>query len=202
VRERIFGKMRMAELWPWRFLYGWEGRTMIASKNRLPAIGLLLSALLCEPAWSMGTTLTTEQLSRLLKVVDTRGSRATVPASVAAMLDLKPDQLSPDIKQAAYLDDQGNRHGFAPLNDQSGFFMFRSGASLGQSVYRVDATLHLVRAARSLVKNGPLLALPEAEAQKELDEEFARWSKLLSPNGPAVKPPPGFPFKQPEPAKP
>jgi len=160
-------------------------------------LGLLLSAcaLLCAPAWPLGPTLTYEQLQRLQKVIDKQGSRAAIPHDVATVLQLYPNQIAPDIKQAAYLDEDGNRHGFGPLNDGSGFFMFRSGASVGNSVYRVDSTLHLVRAARSLMKSGPLLSLPEAEAQKELDEEFARWSKLLSPNGPVVTPTP-YPFKQ------
>ncbi|HUD26162.1 MAG TPA: hypothetical protein VMQ45_10765 [Burkholderiaceae bacterium] len=160
--------------------------------------GLLLSmcALLCAPAWSDGPTLTYEQLQRLLKVIDKQGSRAAIPHDVASVLQLIPAQLAPDVKQAAYLDEDGNRHGFAALNDGSGYFMFRSGPSVGNSVYRVDSTLHLVRAARSLMKNGPLLSLPDAEAQKELDDEFARWSKVLSPNGPVTGPTP-FPFKQP-----
>jgi hypothetical protein len=157
-------------------------------RQRPWALGLLLSAcaLLCTPAWSAGPTLTYEQLNRLLKVVDQRGTHAAIPRTVASVLQLDPKQLTPDLKEVAVLDEDGNRHGFAPLNDGSGFFMFRNGASMGHSVYRVDSALHLVRAARSLVKNGPLISLPEAEGQKELDEEFARWSKLLSPNGNAA----------------
>ncbi len=171
-------------------------------------------ALLCTPAWPFGPTLTHEQLERLLKVVDKRGSRATIPRNVASILELQPGQFTPDVKEAAYVDDDGNRHGFAPLNDGSGYFMFRSGAALGQSVYRVDSALHLVRAARSLLRNGPLISLPDAEARKELDDEFEHWSKVLSPAGPAapqrplplkhegpVAPDP-YPFPQSEPSKP
>jgi hypothetical protein len=183
------------------------------------ALGLLLSAcaLLCTPAWPVGPTLTYEQLQRLLKVVDQRGTHAAIPHNVASVLELYPKQLTPDLKEVAVLDEDGNRHGFAPLNDGSGFFMFRNGETMGNSVYRVDSTLHLVRAARSLVKNGPMISLPEAEAQKELDEEFARWSRLLSPNGNAsatgkvplpfqwLKGPDALPApqpRQPEPGKP
>jgi hypothetical protein len=173
---------------------------------------LLACALLCRPAWPVGFVLTHDELMRLLKVVDQRGSRTTIPRSVASVLQLKSDQLEPDVKQAAYLDDEGNRHGFAKLNDGSSFFMFSSGAALGQTVYVVDKDLHLVKAARSLLVNGPLIPLPEAEGQKELEQEFSRWSKLLSPGGQVVNPfkPPGaaspgapvpaepYPFKKPD----
>jgi hypothetical protein len=188
----------------------------ICPQSRPLVTGLLLSAcaLLCTPAWPVGQTLTHEQLERLLRVVDKRGSHATIPRDVASILALQPGQFAPDVKQAAYVDDDGNRHGFAPLNDGSGYFMFRSGAAMGQSVFRVDAALHLVRAAGSLLKNGPLISLPDAEARKELDDEFEHWSKVLSPGGPAaaqnpfslkhdgpVAPAP-YPFKQSEPSKP
>jgi len=153
---------------------------------RLRAGLALACALLCAPAWPVGHGLTREELGRLLKVVDTRGSRTSLPQTVASVLQLKPAQYTPDIKQAAYVDEQGNRHGFAPLSDGSGYFMFSFGTALGHTVYVVDPELHLVHAARSLVKGGPLLALPEAEARQELDEELTRWSKLLSPGGPAV----------------
>src|SRR6266853_208798 len=44
---------------------------------------------------------------------------------------------------------------------------------------------------------GRLILLPEPEAQRELDDEFQGWSKVLSPSGPAIAPRP-YPFKQPE----
>jgi hypothetical protein len=178
---------------------------MNPSKRRLPAVGALLiaCALLSEPARSVDITLTQEQLQRLLKVVDDKGSRAAIPGPVAAILQLYPKQLAPDVKLVAYQDEDGNKHGFAPLNDSSGYFMFRSGASFGQVVYRLDSNMRLVRAARSLLKNGALLPLPQAEAQKELDDEFVHWAKVLSPNAPTVEPL-DFPFKQsgPKSAKP
>jgi len=185
--------------------------------GRLAAVGLLLATcgLLCRPASAVEYRLTQEQLQRLLKVVDQRGTRVGIPPAVAAILQLKAAQHAPDMKEAAYLDDDGNRHGFARLNDGSGFFMFSSGPASGQVVYVVDPDLHLVHAARSLQKNGQLLALPNAEAQLELDAEFRRWSKVLSPGGPVVKPLPfpgqpgqsttgpateaqPFPFKKPD----
>jgi hypothetical protein len=174
----------------------WKEWMMLAILRQLPrqraALALLLSAcaLLCGPAYCIEHGLTQEQLERLLKVVDQRGSRTPLPHAVASVLQLQPNQHTPDIKQVAYVDEQGVRHGFAPLKDGSGFFMFSSGASFGQIVYWVDPDLHLVRAARSLMRNGPLLALPDAEARRELDDEFLQWSKLLSPNGAVVRPKP------------
>jgi hypothetical protein len=147
---------------------------------------LLAGALLCAPAWPAGQTLTLDELARLLKVIDKQGSRVMIPQAVATVLQLQPAQRSPDIKEAAYLDDEGLKHGFGPLNDGSGYFMFSGSASQGQTVYVVDPSLHLVRAARNLIVNGPLLPLPEAEAQRDLDDEFHRWSKVLSPAGPSA----------------
>lgn len=177
---------------------------MVAFSRRLShrgaALGLALAAcaLLCRPAWAVGYSLTHEELGRLLKVVDTRGTRVAIPRPVASILQLKTGQHTPDIKEAAYLDEDGVRHGFGPLNDGSGFFMFSAGAALGQTVYVVDPDLHLVHAARSLLRNGPLIALPDAEAQRELEEELRRWSKVLSPGGPVVAPRP-FPLQQGQP---
>jgi hypothetical protein len=177
---------------------------MIANFRNAPHVGaalglmLLACALLCRPAWSVGSILTQDELGRLLKVVDKSGSRTAIPPSVASVLQLQPGQYTPDIKEIAFLDSEGNRHGFAPLSDSSGYFMVYSGASLGQIVYLVDSNMRLVKAARSLVLNGPLIALAPTEAQRELDEEFGRWSKVLSPNGPSAR----SPFKKPGTAPP
>jgi hypothetical protein len=162
-------------------------------------MGLVVAccALLCRPGWAVGYSLTHEELGRLLKVIDKQGTRVALPRAVTSILQLNTGQHMPDIKEAAWLDEDGNRHGFAPLNDGSGFFMFSSGASVGEVVYVVDSDLHLVHAARSLLKNGPLIVLPDAEAQRELEDEFRRWSKVLSPSGPVVAPRP-FPGTQPE----
>jgi hypothetical protein len=162
-----------------------------------PAIGLLMiaCALLCQPAWAFGT-LTQLQLQRLLQVVEKKGSRASVPPVVAAMLKFEPGQLSPDIKQIAFADEDGVKHGFGPLNDGSGFFMFRSAPAIGQSVYHVDSNLNLVKAAHSFERDR-MVALPDDQGQKELTEELVRWSRVLSPAGPVTRPPA---FKDPPPA--
>jgi hypothetical protein len=175
---------------------------------------LVASALLCGPAWALAHGLTGEELGRLVKVVDKQGSHAVLPRDVISILQLKPSQLAPDLKQAAWQDEEGNKHGFAPLNDGSGYFMFSSSPAQGQTVYVVDPDLRLVHAARTLVKGAPMIALPEAEAQQELDEEFRVWSKVLSPAGasapqkpfslpgvPGAQPAP-YPFKQSQQTKP
>ena len=181
--------------------------TAIVRGSNLRAGLALACALLCAAAWAVGHGLTREELGRLLKVIDTRGTRTTIPEPVASALQLQPAQYTPDIKQAAFRDEQGNKHGFAPLGDGSGYFMFSDGGSLGHTVYVVDPDLHLVHAARSLVRGGPLLALPEAAARRDLDEELTRWSKVLSPGGPAVPAaaagkPLAKPPAQPKPAEP
>jgi len=175
------------------------------------ALGRLLAAtLLCGPAWALAHGLTAEELGRLVQAVDKHGSRALLPRDVVSILQLTPAQLAPDIKEAAWQDEEGTKHGFAPLNDGSGYFLFSSRPSQGQTVYVVDRELRLVHAARTLLKGAPMIALPEAEAQRQLDEEFRRWSKVLSPEGPAVAPKPfslhddaggqpvPFPFKKPQ----
>jgi hypothetical protein len=155
-----------------------------------PAVGLvsIVCALMCPPAWPAGPILTHEQLERLLKVVESKGTHTKVPPAVASMLHFEPKQLTPDIKEAAFLDDDGVKHGFAPLNDGSGFFMFRSTPSFGHSVYHVNSKLQLVRAARGVLKQ-PLKVLSDEEGEKELSEEYVRWSKALSPNGPVEQSP-------------
>jgi hypothetical protein len=183
------------------------------SRRRLAALApellLIAGSLLClpasaaetpPPASTRETTLTREELARLLIVVQKQGSPEEIPPSVASMLDLQPNQVTPTVRQVAFLDENGIKHGFGPLNDHSGFFMFRSGAAQGQSVYHVDSKLQLVRAARSFLRQ-QLMVLPDVEAQKELDEEFGHWSKVLSPGGRIVQPP-ASPFKPPAAVKP
>jgi hypothetical protein len=161
---------------------------MSNSQSRTPRYrrcvqGLVLVAALSSPlaAPAEEAPLSPLDLAGLLKVVEARGSRAGIPPAVQSTLGLNAAQVSPAIKQAVYRDDEGGRHGFAPLNDRSGYFMFHLDPSSGQSVFHVDRQLHLVRAARSFKSGDDLIALPEAEAQRELRQEFARWSRVLAP---------------------
>ena len=147
----------------------------------------LAGVLYCQSAWP-AVHLTQDEMSRLLKVVDKHGSYTTIPADVALVLQLTPAQHTPDIKEAAYEDDKGNRHGFAPLKDGSGFFLFSASPSRRQVVFVLDSEQRLLHAARNLQSNGPMIALPSQEAEQELDEELRRWSKVLSPEGPSMPP--------------
>jgi hypothetical protein len=174
---------------------------MTNSRDRLMrfrrrGLAMLLAAALASglPARSEQPPLSALDLAGLLKVVESRGGRVTIPPPVQSSLGLTPAQASPGIKQAAYMDEQGTRHGFAPLNDRSGYFMFRLGKTSGQTVFHVDPQLHLVRAASSFRGNDDLIGLPEQQAQRELGEEFAGWSRILAP-GAALAPatPPASP---------
>jgi hypothetical protein len=214
-----FGKMALVEHGRSRVTPDLKERRMIASVGWGPQLRgalarLLVIGLSCAPAWVFAFGLTHDELVRLAKVVDKQGSHITLPRDVASVLQLKPEQFSPDLKDAAWQDEQGNKHGFAPLNDGSGFFLFTSEPAQGQTVYVVDTDLHLLHAGRTLLSGAPMIALPEPEAQRELDEEFQRWSRILSPAGPsmALKPIPlhgvpgaetvPVPLKQAQPAKP
>jgi hypothetical protein len=154
----------------------------------LPGLAMIVFAALCAPAGSFEMMLTTEEVGRLLQVVEKQGTRVHIPRAEVSVLQLQTVQTSPDVKQVAFLDGEGIKHGFAPLSDNSGYFLFRKEASAGHTVFYVDSKLHLVRAARSFV-NQQLLALPEEEAKKQLGEEFESWSRVLSPNGPAMSSP-------------
>ena len=153
-----------------------------------------------EAAPAAKAGLTQPQLARLLQVVDKRGSRVKIPPAVSSTLELAPAQVGPDIKQVAFVDGGGIKHGFGPLNDGSGFFMFHSAPAFGQSVFHVDSKLQLVRAARSF-RTDRMMNLPDDEASKELREELGAWSKTLSA-APAVVPPPNLPASPPKGAKP
>jgi hypothetical protein len=213
-----FGKMAVVERRAFAGAPGVKERMMRAGiGSRAPwraTLGrLLVGALLCGPAWALAHGLTPEELGRLLKVIDKQGSHAVLPRDVVAVLQLTAAQLGPDLKEAAWQDEEGIKHGFAPLNDGSGYFMFTSRPTQGQTVYVVDTDQHLVHAARTLLKGAPMIALPEQEAQRELEEEFRKWSKVLSPEGPSMAPKPlplhdagtepaPYPFKQPQQTKP
>jgi hypothetical protein len=154
---------------------------------------LIATAVLWAPARADELPLTRPQFGRLMTVLDQRGTRSKVPASVAAVLGLKDSQFSPDIKLAARQDAQGAKHGFGPFNDHTGFFMFRAGPSSGQTVFHVDVRFNLVKAARSFKMNDDLIVLPEDEAQRELREEFAGWAKVLTPGPTAFEAAPTAP---------
>jgi len=149
----------------------------------------LLAGALLAPAWARAEELklTQEQLTRLLKVVDTKGTSVPIPPLVAASLKLTGKQHVPTVKQIAFETPDGVKHGFAPLNDKSGFIFFRRQPPSGQVVYRVGPDLHLIQAASS-VESNRMNALSSEEGNKGLEDELSRWSDVLSPKS-ALPPP-------------
>jgi hypothetical protein len=83
--------------------------------------------------------------------------------------------------------DDGVKHGFARLNDGSGYFLFHR-APDGVSAYHVDKDFTLVDAAHNFGSDR-FVALPAKPAQDDINAEVAAWSRVLSPKG--VSPPPG-----------
>jgi len=131
-----------------------------------------------------GKKLTQEQLTRLLKVVETKGTSVPIPPLVAAVLKLTGKQHVPSVKQVTIETADGVKHGFAPLNDKSGFIFFRRQPPSGQVVYRVGPDLHLIEAATSVEANR-INTLSGEEGNKGLADELSRWSDVLSPTAPA-----------------
>jgi len=160
--------------------------------TRLGWVGLAISSWLsfAGPARALGVALTQAQLAQLVKVTDREGTFTRLPPTVTSALELQARQVEPAIKEVAYVDEAGVRHGFAALNDSSGYFLFHRDASNALSLFHVDSQLKLVRAAHSFV-NDRLVSLPESDAVHELSEEFASWSKVLKPAGPTALRPQG-----------
>jgi len=136
--------------------------------------------------------LTEEQLLRLEKVALDKGTSIPVPGPIAAVLHLAPEQVAPLVRQVSFRGDDGTKHGFARLNDGTGFFLFRTVAANDMSVYRLDTNQKVLAAAHNF-QGGRLIALPPAEAQVEVDGELAAWSRVLSPKGVSMPRPDGAP---------
>jgi len=144
------------------------------------AAPLLLAAFALWPLDSSALGLSVEQLVRLVKVVKDKGTDLTLPAPVIAALRFDPDQVQPTIRQVSMQGDDGVKHGFAPLHGASaGYFLFQRRSASDVLVFHVDQKLSLVAAARQF---GParFVALPANEGDRELAQEFARWSQVLS----------------------
>ena len=138
-------------------------------------------------------TLTDEQLGRLRKVAIDKGTSVPLPRLLAAALHLAPAQVAPAVRQVSFQGDDGTKHGFAHLNDESGYFFFRRSPA-GLWAFRADNDLKLVASARNFSAE-QFIALPAKEGQEELAAELITWSKVLSqPAAPApgaLQPPPG-----------
>lgn len=135
------------------------------------------------PAPPAARGLTTEELARLEKVVLEKGSNIPIPPDIAALLHFSPREIGTSVRQATTQDGEGIRHGFALLNDGSGFFLFRRGPERdGLAVFRTDRQFHLLGAARNLVGKR-FIDLADAEARAELQVELNAWTQVLSPGG-------------------
>ena len=147
--------------------------------------------------------LTEEQLGRLRKVALDKGSTLPVPAPLVGVLRLSPPQIAPTLRQVSFQGEDGVKNGFARLNDDSGYFFFRK-APTGLSAFHVDASLKLVAAAHDFAAER-FIALPEKDAQDELNAEMLAWSRVLSPRGVSMPAPgarPRAPTDTPVPAPP
>lgn len=73
-----------------------------------------------------------EHFTHLLKVVDEKGTKISLPPSVAGVLDLKPGAPHTATQVAFQEEGGGTKHGFARLDDGTGYFMF---SRLGAHAY-------------------------------------------------------------------
>jgi hypothetical protein len=147
--------------------------------------------------------LTDEQLGRLQKVALEKGSTIPLPAALVAVLRFSPAQVAPLVRQVSFQGDDGVKHGFAKLNDDSGYFLFRR-APGGLSAFHVDKAFKLLAAAHDFAGDR-FIALAEKEGLDALNGEVVAWSRVLSPRGvsmpapgtrprpPAGSPPPAVP---------
>jgi len=136
----------------------------------------------------LALSLTDEQRGRIEKVILEQGTNIEVPPPVVQILRFRPHEVAPKVRQASVLGQDGLKHGFALLVDNSGYLLFRRGTGTDLSVFRTDRQLQLIGAARQFEKDRFLELAPE-EAQRELGAEIVTWARVLSPSG-AVLPPP------------
>lgn len=132
-------------------------------------------------------TLSDEQLGRLRKVALDKGTSIPVPPALTAALRFSPEQVAPAVRQVSFQGDDGVKHGFARLNDESGYFLFRR-APAGIWAFHVGKDLKLVVAAHNFSAQA-FIALPEAAGREELAAELNAWSRVLSPHGISLVPP-------------
>jgi len=125
--------------------------------------------------------LTDEQLGRLRKVAIDKGTSVPLPPLLVGVLRLTPAQVAPAVRQVSFQGDDGTKHSFAHLNDESGYFFFRR-APAGMWAFRADKDLKLVASARNFSAE-QFMALPAKEGEEELAAEMLAWSKVLSPRG-------------------
>jgi len=131
--------------------------------------------------------LTAEQVERLQRVIEKQGTHIQVPPPVAGALRLEPAQISPSVHQGTYQDEAGVKHGFAALNDGTGYFLFRRKDRNQITAFRTDREFKLLGATQNF-QDTRFIAMVPAAAQDALDAEMAGWSHVLSPRGPSMTP--------------
>ena len=175
--------MNAIRIWPARL------RSAGLDLNRAARCALLLAgclaAGLCAAQDLKAEKLTDEQLLRLRKVALAQGSSIPVPPPLVDALHFTPAQIRPSVRQVSFQGDDGVKHGFARLNDDSGYFLFHRSPD-GLSAYHVDKDFHLVGAAHNF-GGDRFMALPPKAAQDEVLGEVAAWSRVLAPK--VVTPP-------------
>lgn len=141
-----------------------------------------------------GRALLPTELEHLERFTLEKGTSVPLPKTVVAALKMTPRQVAPTVRQSAFVENDdlhgGTRHGFALLNDDSGFFLFRRDPKSGVSVFHIDRRFRLIAAAHEF-QGGRFLETDEVVALKELDAEIETWARVLTPGGaPVVLPKP------------
>jgi hypothetical protein len=155
-------------------------RTVVPRLARASAAITFIAVVAALPARAADPTLEFEPLSRLLKVVYDKGTQIELPPPLTTVLKLKERQYAPKIWQATYQSEDKVKHGFAPLNDKSGYLLFRRDPLGGLSLYVTAPDFHLVAAARSDRASG-FVTIERDEAQSGLNDEVRHWADVLKP---------------------
>ncbi len=162
-----------------------------AASDAAPARPAPRPAVIQPPSLLRLDRLTGEQILRLEKIARDQGSSIAIPQPIAAALHLDAAQIAPVVRQVSFQQADGVKHGFARLNDGSGYFLFAREPDSAVTVYRVDKGFALLGAAHTFA-GGRFISLDPAQARNRLQGEIAAWSGVLSPKG-VVMPPPGKP---------
>ena len=167
-----------------------ETRSNRAWLRALAAAALALTWLASAGALAQNLKLerlTDEQLGRLRKVALDKGSTIPVPSVLVGVLRLSPAQIAPAVRQVSFQGEDGVKHGFARLNDDTGYFFFRRSPA-GLWAFHADKELKLTAGARNF-SAAQFIALPQKDGQEEFAAEMVAWSRVLSPRGVSLPPP-------------
>lgn len=162
---------------------------MMRTFIRASAAALAVAALtgLCGVAQAQSpAALSDEQIGRLENVLLAKGTAIGIPVPVIDALHLSSAQVAPSVRQVTIQRDDGVKHGFAFLNDGSGYFLFRRDPDAQVAVFRVDKAFHLQAAAQQFGKD-KFLDMAAAAAQAALDDEIRIWFNTLAPTDSGTK---------------